>query len=84
MSHPIEKLWREVGLPEWFLGNGGTNTKLYELYDRIAKAPKRNTRERISRTHTEKRMPNKCRACGRMFVDGETCSMGGCPMGGDF
>jgi len=34
-QHPIEKLWREVGLPEWFLGNGGTNTKLYELYDRI-------------------------------------------------
>lgn len=33
--HPIEKLWREVGLPEYFLGNGGTNTKLYELYDRL-------------------------------------------------
>lgn len=36
--HPVEKLWREVGLPEWFLGNGGTNLKLYELYDRIAAA----------------------------------------------
>lgn len=35
MSHPVEKLWREVGLPEWFLGNGGTNTKLYEFYDRV-------------------------------------------------
>lgn len=33
--HPIEKLWREVGLPEYFLGNGGTNTKLYELHARI-------------------------------------------------
>lgn len=27
---------------------------------------------------------NKCQSCGRMFVDGETCSRGGCPMGGDF
>lgn len=26
---------------------------------------------------------NECRSCGRMFVDGETCSRGGCPMGGD-
>lgn len=34
-AHPVEKLWREIGLPEYFLGNGGTNTKLYELYDRI-------------------------------------------------
>jgi hypothetical protein len=33
--HPVEKLWREHGLPEWFLGNGGTNTKLYALYDAI-------------------------------------------------
>jgi hypothetical protein len=33
--HPVEKLWRECGLPEYFLGNGGTNTKLYALYDRI-------------------------------------------------
>lgn len=27
---------------------------------------------------------NKCPACQRMFTDGETCSRGGCPMGGDF
>lgn len=33
--HPIETLWREVGLPEYFLGNGGTNHKLYALYDAI-------------------------------------------------
>lgn len=33
--HPVEKLWREVGLPEYFLGNGGTNTKLYALYDAV-------------------------------------------------
>ena len=25
-----------------------------------------------------------CPSCGRVFKDGETCSMGGCPMGGDF
>lgn len=35
MAHPVEKLWREVGLPEYFLGNGGTNTKLYELHARL-------------------------------------------------
>jgi hypothetical protein len=34
-AHPVEKLWREIGLAEWFLGNGGTNTKLYALYDAI-------------------------------------------------
>jgi hypothetical protein len=34
-AHPIETLWREVGLPEYFLGNGKTNHKLYALYDRI-------------------------------------------------
>lgn len=27
---------------------------------------------------------NKCRSCGIMFRDGETCPRGGCPMGGDF
>ncbi len=27
----IEKLWRDAGLPEYFLGNGGSNTKLYEF-----------------------------------------------------
>jgi hypothetical protein len=36
--HPVERLWREVGLPEYFLGNGGTNTKLYALYDAIRAA----------------------------------------------
>lgn len=37
MNHPIENLWREVGLPEYFLGNGGTNRKLFALYDAIRK-----------------------------------------------
>ena len=27
----VERLWREVGLPEYFLGNGGTNDKLYKF-----------------------------------------------------
>lgn len=27
---------------------------------------------------------NECPYCKRMFRDGETCSRGGCPMGGDF
>lgn len=27
---------------------------------------------------------NKCPCCERMFKDGETCTRGGCPMGGDF
>lgn len=27
---------------------------------------------------------NKCRSCGIMFRDGDTCPRGGCPMGGDF
>jgi hypothetical protein len=26
---------------------------------------------------------NECPSCKRMFVDGETCSRGSCPMGGD-
>jgi hypothetical protein len=26
---------------------------------------------------------NECPSCKRMFRDGETCSRGGCPMGGD-
>lgn len=35
MTHPIEKLWREVGLPEYFLGNDGSNERLYALYRAI-------------------------------------------------
>lgn len=27
---------------------------------------------------------HECPNCKRMFKDGETCSMSGCPMGGDF
>jgi hypothetical protein len=48
--HPVEKLWREVGLPEYFLGNGGTNTKLYALYDaiRAEKRPNHITREPVA------------------------------------
>lgn len=37
MRHPVETLWREVGLPEYFLGNDGSNTKLYALYEAIRK-----------------------------------------------
>ena len=28
--------------------------------------------------------PNFCRSCRKVFVQGSTCSRGGCPMGGDF
>jgi hypothetical protein len=28
--------------------------------------------------------PNFCRSCKKVFVQGSTCSRGGCPMGGDF
>lgn len=27
---------------------------------------------------------DRCPSCKRLFRDGETCSRGGCPMGGDF
>lgn len=37
--HPIETLWREAGLPEYFLGNDGTNERLYALYDAIVQKP---------------------------------------------
>lgn len=37
--HPIERLWRQVGLPEYFLGNGGTNQKLYALFDAVRALP---------------------------------------------
>jgi len=33
--HPVERLWRQCELPEYFLGNDGTNHKLYALYDAI-------------------------------------------------
>lgn len=33
--HPIETLWRECGLPEYFLGTDGSNHKLYDLYERV-------------------------------------------------
>lgn len=32
----IMKIWRECGLPEWFLGNGGTNHKLVAFAERVA------------------------------------------------
>lgn len=31
----VMRLWRECGLPEYFLGNGGTNHKLVAFMDRI-------------------------------------------------
>lgn len=31
----VMRLWRECGLPEYFLGNGGTNHKLVEFARRI-------------------------------------------------
>lgn len=37
--HPIETLWREAGLPEYFLGNDGSNERLNALYDAIVKNP---------------------------------------------
>lgn len=35
----IERLWRDCELPEWFLGNGGTNHKLYDFAWRCASIP---------------------------------------------
>jgi hypothetical protein len=32
----IMRIWRECGLPEFFLGNGGTNGKLCEFAKRVA------------------------------------------------
>ncbi len=32
----IERLWRDCDLPEWFLGNGGTNHKLYDFARRCS------------------------------------------------
>lgn len=32
----VMRLWRESGLPEYFLGNGGTNHKLVDFAKRIA------------------------------------------------
>lgn len=47
MRHPIETLWREVGLPEYFLGNDGSNTKLYALYDAILARSSERTEEAV-------------------------------------
>lgn len=30
-AREIERLWRQSGLPEYFLGNGGTNDNLYKF-----------------------------------------------------
>ena len=40
--HDVERLWRATGLPEYFLGNGGSNTGLYAFAKalRQAKGPK--------------------------------------------
>ncbi|WP_293811275.1 hypothetical protein [uncultured Bosea sp.] len=35
----IERLWRDCELPEWFLGNGGTNHRLYDFARRFASIP---------------------------------------------
>jgi hypothetical protein len=37
----IMSLWRECGLPECFLGNGGTNHKLVAFADRIRSSTSR-------------------------------------------
>lgn len=34
----VMRIWRECGLPEFFLGNGGTNDKLVEFAKRTAGA----------------------------------------------
>lgn len=34
----VMRIWRECGLPEHFLGNGGTNGKLVEFAKRTAQA----------------------------------------------
>lgn len=31
----IERAWRDADLPEWFLGNGGTNHGLYRFVDKV-------------------------------------------------
>lgn len=41
----VMRLWRECGLPEFFLGNGGTNHKLVEFAKRVAATEK----ERIAK-----------------------------------
>ena len=36
--HEIERLWRAAGLPEYFLGNGGSNTGLYAFAKALRRA----------------------------------------------
>jgi len=50
-----------------------------ELWNRRAKSQTYDLPQEASQTNI-----NECPSCKRMFKDGETCSRGGCPMGGDF
>ena len=54
--HPVEKLWREHDLPEWFLGNGESNTKLYALYDAIFAAGAAQSSEQSAEARVAKAM----------------------------
>lgn len=51
-EHPAERLWRQVGLPEYFLGNGGTNIKLYDFYDAVVERCAKVGEKAWPRAHT--------------------------------
>lgn len=44
----IMHIWRECGLPEYFLGNGGTNTKLVEFAARVSESRVRELEQALS------------------------------------
>ena len=63
----VMRVWRECGLPEYFLGNGGTNHKLLAFVQRIY-----DTRRERLRTHMDeaKREAEELHGTGATFQEG--------------
>jgi hypothetical protein len=53
----VMKLWRQAGLPEYFLGNGGTNVHLVEFARLCAAEAVADERERCAKVCDDLRAP---------------------------
>ena len=70
----VMKLWRQVGLPEYFLGNGGTNVHLMTFVAAIEQATAKRCAEICEQQGHEEDRPSDYAYLIRSAFESKGCS----------
>jgi len=70
----VMRLWRQAGLPEYFLGNGGTNDRLVEFAKLIQQATAKRCAEICEQQGHEEDRPSDYAYLIRSAFESKGCS----------